>query len=85
MQNLENELKALIVTSLQLEGVSADDIESDSMLFGDGLGLDSLDALELGAAIQKRFNIKLDASNSANKMHFRSVRHLATFIQSQQQ
>jgi acyl carrier protein len=80
MQNLENEIKALIVSCLQLEGVQPADIEPEVPLFVEGLGLDSIDALELGVAIQKRFKIRIDAANSTNKEHFRSVRSLARFV-----
>ena len=80
---LEQEVKALIINSLQLEDLVPDDIDNEAALFVDGLGLDSIDALELGVALQKRYQIKLDASNSANKEHFRNVRQLAQFIASQ--
>ncbi len=83
MQNLELEIKQLIIGSLQLEDITPDDIDTDAPLFVEGLGLDSIDALELGVALQKHYQIKLDASNSANKEHFRSVRNLARFIASQ--
>ncbi len=83
MQNLELEIKQLIIRSLQLEDMTPDDIDTDAPLFVEGLGLDSIDALELGVALQKHYKIKLDASNSANKEHFRSVRNLARFIASQ--
>ncbi|HEY1236525.1 MAG TPA: phosphopantetheine-binding protein, partial [Candidatus Binatia bacterium] len=55
MQLLEDEIKKLIIDSLQLEDVTAAEIESDAPLFVEGLGLDSIDALELGVAIQKRY------------------------------
>ena len=59
MNELELELKQLIIDSLDLEDISADDIDSDDALFVDGLGLDSIDALELGVALQKKYGIKL--------------------------
>ena len=80
MQELEQEIKALIISSLQLDGLSTDDIETDAPLFVEGLGLDSIDALELALALQKRFDVRVDASNSANKQHFRSVASLARFV-----
>ncbi|WKE64001.1 phosphopantetheine-binding protein [Gallaecimonas kandeliae] len=84
MTNLENELKALIINALELEDVTADDIDTTAPLFGDGLGLDSIDALELGLAIQKRFQVKIDANAADTKSHFASVRALADFIRSQE-
>ena len=69
MNNLENEVKALIIEALNLEDMTPEDIETDAPLFGEGLGLDSIDALELGPAVKKRF-----------RAHFRSVASLAAFI-----
>ena len=57
MNNLENEVKALIIEALNLEDMTPEDIETDAPLFGEGLGLDSIDALELGLAVKKRFVI----------------------------
>lgn len=57
MNNLENEVKALIIEALNLEDMTPDDIETDAPLFGEGLGLDSIDALELGLAVKKRFGV----------------------------
>jgi acyl carrier protein len=82
--SLELELKDLIIKSLDLEDISPDDIDSDAPLFGDGLGLDSIDALELGLAISKQYGIKIDAENEATKNHFASISNLAKFIQSKQ-
>ena len=82
MQLLEDEIKELIIDALQLEDVTAAEIESDAPLFVEGLGLDSIDALELGAAIQKRYGITLSASSEENRRHFASVRALATMIES---
>ena len=58
---LEHDIKTLIIEALGLEDISADDIGSEQTLFGEGLGLDSVDALELGLAIQKTYGIKIDA------------------------
>lgn len=82
---LEQQLKQLIIDSLALEDISTDDIETDAPLFGDdGLGLDSVDALELGLAVQKTFGLKLDSENQNLRNHFESVATLADFIRSQQ-
>lgn len=82
--SLELELKNLVINSLDLEDVSAEEIDSQAPLFGDGLGLDSIDALELGLAISKQYGVKIDAENEATKTHFASIANLAKFIQSKQ-
>jgi acyl carrier protein len=84
MNTLIQELKQLIIASLDLEDITPADIDAQAPLFGDGLGLDSIDALELGVAIQKRYHIKLDANSADTRQHFYSVENLAKFIQSQQ-
>jgi acyl carrier protein len=83
MKTLIQELKLLIIDSLDLEDIGPDDIDVQAPLFGDGLGLDSIDALELGVAIQKRYQVKLDANSADTRQHFYSVENLAKFIQSQ--
>ena len=85
MHLLEDEIKELIIDALQLEDITAAEIESDAPLFVEGLGLDSIDALELGVAIQKRYGITLSASSEENRRHFASVRALATMIESYRQ
>lgn len=84
MNTLIEELKQLIIDSLDLEDITPADIDAQAPLFGDGLGLDSIDALELGVAIQKKYQIKLDANSADTRQHFHSVENLAKFIQSQQ-
>ncbi|KIO37944.1 phosphopantetheine-binding protein [Shewanella sp. cp20] len=81
--SLQNEIKQLIIDCLDLEDVSIGDIDTDAPLFGDGLGLDSIDALELGLAIKKQFDVKIEANSEATKAHFYSVASLASFIESQ--
>ena len=83
--SLITELKELIINSLELEDVSTDDIETEAPLFGDGLGLDSIDALELGVAIQKKYKVKFEAGTDNNKEIFASVNTLAKYIQSIQE
>lgn len=83
MKPLENEIKAVIIDSLDLEEIGIDDIKTDEPLFGDGLGLDSIDALELGLALKKQFDIKLDSNSEESKKHFYSVSTLASFIEQQ--
>ena len=81
---LEHDIKTLIIEALGLEDISVDDIKSEDPLFGEGLGLDSVDALELGLAIQKRFGIKIDAEAKDTRKHFANVASLAAFVSSQQ-
>ncbi|MEF1289580.1 phosphopantetheine-binding protein [Vibrio sp. M260118] len=76
-------MKQLIIDALNLEDLTIDDIETDAPLFGDGLGLDSIDALELGLAIKKKYNIVIDADDSNTREHFASVSNLAKYIASQ--
>lgn len=83
MNDLETKIKHLIIDSLNLEDVTVDDIDSNEALFVDGLGLDSIDALELGIALQKEFSIKIKAQDDEVKKHFYSVRALAEFVQNQ--
>jgi len=83
MPELELELKALIIDALKLEDIAIEDIDSDEALFGDGLGLDSIDALELGVAIRQRYGIKIEAASEEVRAHFASVSALAKFIAAQ--
>ena len=84
MTELKNKIKQLIISSLDLEDITVDDIENDQPLFVDGLGLDSIDALGLGLAIKKEFNVKIDANSEQTKAHFASVDALAEFINQHQ-
>ncbi len=81
-QALEHELKELIISSLSLEDITVDDIDSNQALFVEGLGLDSIDALELGLAIKKKYGITMSAESEENKQHFASVSALADFVMS---
>lgn len=83
MTDLNIELKSLIIEALGLEDVTVDDIGDDQTLFGDGLGLDSVDALELGLAIQKRYGIRIDAEAKDTRTHFANVNALAAFVAAQ--
>ena len=80
MENLKEEIKKVIVSSLELEGVSPEDIGDDESLFGEGLELDSVDALELGIALKKKFGVSFQSDSSDNKKHFASVNALAEYI-----
>ena len=78
---MEHELKALIISTLDLEDITTADIDSEAPLFGEGLGLDSIDALELGLAIAKTYGVKMDADNEETRQHFASIKALAAFVQ----
>ena len=80
MEELILELKNEIINVLNLEGVKPEDIATDDELFGDGLGLDSIDALELIVLLEKNYGIKLK-DPAQGKEIFRSVRTMAEFIQ----
>lgn len=80
MSELNQELKELIIETLDLEDIEPEEIEDDAPLFVEGLGLDSIDALELGLAIKKAYNVKIDANSEDTKAHFASVNSLAAFI-----
>ncbi|MDO9161490.1 MAG: phosphopantetheine-binding protein [Methylococcaceae bacterium] len=83
MCTMENELKQLIIDALDLEDISIADIDSQAPLFNDGLGLDSIDALELGLAIRKKYNVKIDAEKEDVVKIFSSVATLAAYIQAE--
>lgn len=80
MLQLEQEIKELIISSLALEDITPKDIDASEPLFVDGLGLDSIDALELGLALQKRYGVSMSADSEQTRQHFRSVQALAAFV-----
>lgn len=82
MLALEPEIKQLIISTLSLEDVSPEDIDPEAPLFNEGLGLDSIDALELGLALQKRYGVALAADSQETRQHFASVRALSAFVAS---
>ena len=77
---LEQEIKELIISSLALEDIRPADIVADAPLFVEGLGLDSIDALELGLALQKRYGVSMSADSQETRKHFASVQSLASFV-----
>ena len=81
--SLEEDIKKLIIKSLELEDISVEDIEDDAPLFNDGLGLDSIDALELGMAIKKKYNLTISSDKDENSKIFYSVKTLADYIRGQ--
>ena len=80
MDDLETEIKQLIIDALNLEDIAVNEIESEARLFVEGLGLDSIDALELGVAIEEKFAISIDAQDENISEYFYSVRNLAKYI-----
>lgn len=74
-------IKELVVSSLDLEDVSPSDIETEAPLFGEGLGLDSIDALELGMAVKKAFGVTFSKNPADNKQIFYSVKTLADYVE----
>ena len=85
MHQLEREIKQLIVEVTGLEDIRPDDIDCDAPLFVTGLGLDSIDALEIGLALHRRYGVKFSADSGEARKHFASVRSLALFVASQSQ
>ena len=79
---LQSEVAALIVDALNLD-VSADEIGPDDPLYGDGLGLDSIDVLEVALVVSKRYGLQLRADNDDNHRIFSSLRSLTEFISAQ--
>ena len=80
-EHLETEIKELVFEALLLEDFSGEDIQSTQLLFGEGLGLDSIDALEISMVLEERYGAVLDAESESNRNHFESVRTLAAFVE----
>ncbi|TXG93242.1 MAG: acyl carrier protein [Rhodocyclaceae bacterium] len=81
---LKLEIKELIIAALDLEDMTPSDIADDALLFGeDGLGLDSIDALELGVALRKKYQIQLEANSADNRQYFQSVNTLSALVEKQ--
>ncbi len=76
---LEDELKTLIISELKVVDVKPEEIEDDAALFGEGMGLDSLDAVELVVILKKKYKIEVKDKNEAEKA-FSSIKTLAEFI-----
>ena len=82
--SLEDRLKKLIVESLALEDVEPDEIQTEEALFVEGLGLDSIDALELALAIHSEFGVRAEENDERNREYFHSVKSLAEFVRTKQ-
>ena len=81
MSEFEREIAAMIIEVLNLEDISADEIEAEAALFGEGLALDSIDALELALAASQRYGFQIKADDADNKNIFSSLRALAGHIE----
>ena len=77
---LENELKRLIVETLMLEDLRPVEIDSEAPLFNEGLGLDSIDSLDLAMALEEHYGVRTQDDSSENRRHFASVKALAAFV-----
>lgn len=83
-EEIETKLKETVVSALDLEDLTPADIETDVPLFGESLGLDSIDAMELGMAVKKAFGVSFSSNPADNKQIFRSVKTLADYVEAQQ-
>jgi len=83
MGDLHHELKQMIIDALELEDLEPADIVDDEALFVDGLGLDSIDALEIGLKLQVNYGINLKADSEETRQHFTSINALAALVESQ--
>lgn len=79
---LVKELKTLIIEGLLLEDVTPESIDPDEPLFGEGLGLDSIDALEIAVLLDREYGVKITSEDNRNQEIFASLNSLAAFIQS---
>ena len=77
---LERAIKTMIIEAVGLEEIAPDDIDTDAPLFGEGLGLDSIDALEIGLELHRRFGVKVSADSEQARAHFASVRSLMGLV-----
>ena len=80
-ENLEKEVAQMIIDCLSLEEITAEEINPEEPLFNEGLGLDSIDALELSVSLSKSYGIELRNNDANNKEIFSSLRSLASYIE----
>jgi len=78
--DLISQLKTMIIDGLRLEDITPDDLSDDAALFGDGLGLDSIDALEIGVMLDRQYGVKITSGDERNNQIFVSLRSLAEFV-----
>jgi len=81
----ERELAEVIVSALNLEDTSPGDIDPEAPLFGEGLGLDSIDALEIALEVSKRYGVQIRAEDEENRRIFASLRSLSIHVQQHRQ
>ena len=79
-ESLHAELKKLLIETLALEDTTPDEIETDATLFGEGLGLDSIDALEIAMVLEERYGVTLEDDPESNQRIFESIRSLTAFV-----
>ena len=82
MTDLQREIAAMIIETLNLEDVSVEDIDPEAPLFADGLGLDSIDALELALALSQNYGVQIKSQDQKNQQIFSSLTALASFVES---
>ena len=82
MVDLHLELKQMIIDTLDLEDIEATEIDDEEALFVDGLGLDSIDALEIGLMLQVHYGINLKSDSEETRQHFTSINALAALVES---
>ncbi|WP_456445639.1 phosphopantetheine-binding protein [Thiolapillus sp.] len=85
MNEFQREMAALIIEAVNLEDVKVDDIDPQAPLFGDGLGLDSIDALELALAIAQNYGVQIKSDDQNNQQIFSSLAALSEFVEAQRQ
>ena len=86
MASLQLEIKQLLIAALDLENLTPADIDDDAPLFDtDGIGLDSIDALEIGIVLRKQYQLTIAANDERTREHFRSINTLAAFVASQRE
>lgn len=86
MDSLKLEIKRLLIEALDLEDLTPADIDDDAPLFDtDGVGLDSIDALEIGIVLRKHYRLTIAANDERTRGHFRSINTLAALVASQQE
>ena len=83
MENIKNTLKTQIIEALNLQGMKPEDIDDNAQLFGDGLGLDSIDSLELMVLLERNYGIKVEDAREGRKV-LSSVQSMADYIQANQ-
>lgn len=79
-EDLISQLKTMLIEGLRLEDIVPDDLSADDALFGGGMGLDSIDALEIGVMLDRQFGIKITSGDERNNQIFASLRSLAEFV-----